>query len=157
MASKMKNIDQKKTSLFYPEDGFHPKILHGLSEEPNPLTGFVSEITGFVLYMTGFFLNMTGFQGSLTNNTFSEENNIKNHPVLLHFEKHGKFSVQVGFKSKIGLKKSDVEQKCLQNSTLNPKTLRPYLGKTRSKSTGWFNIRPRLGQVQPRPGPVQWG
>ena len=25
MASKMKNIDPKKTSLFYPEDGFHPK------------------------------------------------------------------------------------------------------------------------------------
>ena len=37
MASKMKNIYHKKTSLFYPEDGFHPKILHGLSEEPNPL------------------------------------------------------------------------------------------------------------------------
>ena len=36
MASKMKNIDPKKTSLFYPEDGFHPKKLHGLSEEPNP-------------------------------------------------------------------------------------------------------------------------
>jgi hypothetical protein len=36
MASKMKNIYHKKTSLFYPEDGFHPKILHGLSEEPNP-------------------------------------------------------------------------------------------------------------------------
>ena len=25
LASKMKNIDPKKTSLFYPEDGFHPK------------------------------------------------------------------------------------------------------------------------------------
>ena len=37
MASKMKNIDPKKTSLFYSEDGFHPKKLHGLSEEPNPL------------------------------------------------------------------------------------------------------------------------
>ena len=36
MASKMQNIDPKKTSLFYPEDGFHPKKLHGLSEEPNP-------------------------------------------------------------------------------------------------------------------------
>ena len=38
MASKMKNIYHKKTSLFYPEDGFHPEKLHGLSEEPNPLT-----------------------------------------------------------------------------------------------------------------------
>ena len=25
MASKMKNIDPKKTSLVYPKDGFHPK------------------------------------------------------------------------------------------------------------------------------------
>jgi hypothetical protein len=25
MASKMKNIYYKKASLFYPEDGFHPK------------------------------------------------------------------------------------------------------------------------------------
>ena len=39
MASKMKNIYHKKNSLFYPEDGFHPKKLHGLSEEPNPLEG----------------------------------------------------------------------------------------------------------------------
>jgi hypothetical protein len=38
MASKMTNIDPKKTSLFYPKDGFHPKKLHGLSEEPNPLS-----------------------------------------------------------------------------------------------------------------------
>ena len=38
MASKMKNIDHKKTLLFKTEDGFHPKKLHGLSEEPNPLS-----------------------------------------------------------------------------------------------------------------------
>ena len=38
MASKMKNIDPKKSSLFNLEDGFHPKKIHGLSEEPNPLT-----------------------------------------------------------------------------------------------------------------------
>ena len=37
MASKMKNIDHKKNSLFHPEHGFHPKKPHGLSEEPNPL------------------------------------------------------------------------------------------------------------------------
>ena len=37
MASKTKNIDQKKSSPFYPEDGFHPKKIHGVSEEPNPL------------------------------------------------------------------------------------------------------------------------
>ena len=36
MSSKIKNIYRKKTSLFYPQDGFHPKKLHGLSEEPNP-------------------------------------------------------------------------------------------------------------------------
>ena len=41
MASKMKNIDPKKNSLFYPEDGFHPKKLHGLSEEPNPFDGIL--------------------------------------------------------------------------------------------------------------------
>ena len=37
MASKIKNIDPKIISLFYPKDGFHPKKLHGLLEEPNPL------------------------------------------------------------------------------------------------------------------------
>ncbi len=40
MASKIKNIDHKKTSLFHLEDGFHPNKLHGLSEEPNPLPKF---------------------------------------------------------------------------------------------------------------------
>ena len=39
MASKMKNIDPKKTSLFYPEDGFHPKktswSLGGTKPFPN--------------------------------------------------------------------------------------------------------------------------
>ena len=38
MASKMKNIDPQKTLFLYPEDRLHPKKLHGLSEEPNPLT-----------------------------------------------------------------------------------------------------------------------
>ena len=39
MASKIKNIYHKKTLIFfYPEDGFYPKKLHGLSEEPNPCT-----------------------------------------------------------------------------------------------------------------------
>ena len=55
----MKNIYHKKTSLFYPEDGFHPKILHGLSEEPNPFLWpifFITVLTEEYVIRYGVFL-----------------------------------------------------------------------------------------------------
>ena len=38
MASKMKNIDHQKTSLFYQEDGFHPKKNFMVSRRNQTLT-----------------------------------------------------------------------------------------------------------------------
>ena len=43
MASKMKNIDPKKSSLFNLEDGFHPKKIHGLSENQTLYVKFVQK------------------------------------------------------------------------------------------------------------------
>ena len=51
MASKMKNAYHKKTSLFYPEYGFHPKKLHGLSEEPNSFSQILRCFVAKVMYV----------------------------------------------------------------------------------------------------------
>ena len=66
--------------------------------------------------------------------TFSEVNNMQFYAVLSHFAKCGDLRVKVQFSTKIGLKKSDFEQKVLQNSTINPKILKSYLGKTAVKA-----------------------
>jgi hypothetical protein len=39
-ASKMKNIKHKKTSLFYPEDGFHPKKTSWSLGGTKPFAGY---------------------------------------------------------------------------------------------------------------------
>ena len=67
---------------------------------------------------------LVGLKGSLSDSTFSEGNNIKIHAVWSHLKKkHGNLPIQVLFEPRICLKKSDVEQKVLQNSTINPKIL----------------------------------
>ena len=62
-------------------------------------------------------------------NTFSQANNMKFYAVLLHFAKFGDLRIKVRFQTKIGPKKSDFEQKFLQNSTISRKIPKSYFEK----------------------------
>ena len=62
---------------------------------------------------------------------FSEVINMQFYAVLLHFAKCGDLRVKVWFSTKIGLKKSEFEQKVLQNCIISPKIPKSYFQKTR--------------------------